>query len=56
MFSFLIPQVDLRRVKRKFFVTYEQSLYEWLDGEVHGDFKKMLMAVCGIENPEDDDE
>ena len=32
---------------------YETSLYDFIDGEVRGDYKKMLMSVCGIDTDEE---
>ena len=52
-YHLVCSQTDLGRIKMAFVGQYEESLYDRLNSEVRGDFKKMLMSVCGMDTDEE---
>eukprot|EP00918_Siedleckia_nematoides_P062849 GHVU01136905.1.p1 GENE.GHVU01136905.1~~GHVU01136905.1.p1 ORF type:complete len:320 (+),score=57.14 GHVU01136905.1:151-1110(+) len=47
-------EVDLRAIKRAFFIKYEgQTLKQFIEDDCSGDFKRVLLALCGEAVDED---
>jgi len=39
-------EIDLEDVKEKFYGLYETSLYEFIDSDCGGDYKRLLLGIC----------